>query len=123
MSRVTTAKEGGVAVLDVLGVKGMWTREVISTVIEKWKGVISDFFTLEKNVSGGGSSGWFVRYDIPDKDGVHLEGWALDWPNQISAVMKLIPDKRDPTDAIYEAFATPPIDADSISKYRNTLTF
>ncbi len=221
-------KYGGIAFVDVLGVKGIWARETPDSVIRKWKQTVSDFnditkaiegeglgrvrpkvrsfsdtiilthesenpleilgymslhltypfchsllqriflrgvisignyyesdsdsmvigpavdeaanwyersdwfgislapsasFLLQKNVETGGNAGWWIKYDIPNKTGVHDNSWALNWPPRLQGVMSMIPDTRNPTEAIYDAFSIPPIGPEVVSKYENTITF
>jgi hypothetical protein len=41
-------KDGVIAILDALGVKGIWAREDPKTVVEKWNFIIDDFEDLKK---------------------------------------------------------------------------
>jgi len=40
--------DGAIALLDVLGIKGIWKREPVEEIVKKWVSIVSDFTDIEK---------------------------------------------------------------------------
>lgn len=47
MSESNNFVDGAIAVLDVLGIKGIWERESLNEIVRKWKGLVNDFNEIE----------------------------------------------------------------------------
>jgi hypothetical protein len=67
-------------------------------------------------------SKWFVKYDVPAKNGVQKSEWALAWPRE--APKELTSDENLTTRGlILDTFANRPISVAAVAKYKNTLAF
>ncbi len=43
--------DGAIAVLDVLGIKGMWETEPVEQIVQKWERLVFDFRDIEKSLN------------------------------------------------------------------------
>ena len=68
-------------------------------------------------------SKWFVKYDIPSKNGFQKDEWALAWPK--NAPKDAINAEKNLTTRglILDTFANRPVSVAAAQKYKNTLAF
>ena len=43
--------DGAIAMLDVLGIKGIWKREPVEEIVKKWERMVFDFRDIEKSLN------------------------------------------------------------------------
>jgi hypothetical protein len=68
-------------------------------------------------------SKWFVKYDIPSKNGLQKDEWALAWPKNAPKDTIIAEKNLTTRGLILDTFANRPVSVTAAQKYKNTLGF